>query len=185
MRAASQGPAGPRRAPAAALALALSACGIVPRADDAPMRGEASGQRGMLQYTVGRLTFLAPDTWEARGGERRVRLVHPENQGRLDVQQVERAFKDEKDCLADAEQSLAKGSANLTNVRRHGSTFARRRALAQEADQGGWHGWAWAVCDGGRQYRLFFAGRAPVQKDVLEAWRALTKSAAMGDGGQS
>jgi hypothetical protein len=128
---------------------------------------------------VGRLTFLAPDTWEARGNERRLQLSHPQNQGRLDVQQVERKFKDEKECLAGAEESLAKGSTNLTNVRRHPSTFAKRRAVTQEADQGGWHGWAWALCDGGTQYRLFFAGRSPVPPDVLEGWRALTRSAAM------
>jgi hypothetical protein len=165
-----------------ALVLGLCACAS---AGERPLRGEPSARAGLLQYGVGRLTFLAPDAWEATGGERRVRLVHPGNQGRLDVQQVERGFADEKQCLADAEQSLVKGSANLTNVRRHGSTFARRRAIAQEADQGGWHGWAWAVCDGGTQYRLFFAGRSPVPKDVLEAWRALTGSAAIGEGGRS
>ena len=35
------------------------------------------------------------------------------------------------------------------------------RLIAQEADQGGWHGWAWATCDGGEQYRVFLAGRSP------------------------
>ena len=161
--------------------VALTACSIVhERAWDTPVQGRPSGQRGLLMYGVGRLTFLAPDGWEARGGERRVQLSHPQGQGRLDVQLGDRTFKDEKECIASGEESLSKGSANLTNVRRHGTTFAGKRAVTQEADQGGWHGWAWAVCDGGTQYRVFFAGRSPVQKDVLDAWQALTKSAALG-----
>jgi hypothetical protein len=163
--------------------LSASACTLVhQRAEDRPMQGQASGQKGMLQYGVGRLTFVAPDGWEARGGERRVQLSHPDNQGKLDVQQVDRAFQDHKDCLANGDEALAKGVANLTNVRRHSSTFAGRRAISQEADQAGWHGWAWAVCDGGTQYRIFFAGRSPVPKDVIEAWRAFTKSALVAEG---
>ena len=159
--------------------LLLASCTLVhERAGDGPVRGEASAQKGMLEYAVGRLTFLAPDSWEATGGSRRVQLAHPTNHGRLDVQQVDRAFRDEKECLAAAEESLAKGAANLTNVRRHGSSFAGKRAVAQEADQAGWHGWAWAVCDGATQYRLFFAGRAPVPADVMDAWRGFTRSAA-------
>ena len=162
--------------------LALSACSLVQqRAEEQPVAGQASGQHGLLLYGVGRLSFLAPDAWQARGSEKRLHLEHPSGAGRLDVQQVDTQYKDEKACLAGAEESLAKGATTLTNVQRHGSTFAGRRAVAQEADTGGWHGWAWAVCDGATQYRLFFAGRSPVPQDVMDAWRALTKSARVGD----
>jgi hypothetical protein len=169
-----------RAAISAALLLALAGCAGVQRSDESPLEGRSSGQSGMLRYTVGRLAFLAPDSWEARGGPHRVQLKHPADQGRFDVRQVERSYPDEKACLAGAEESLTRGSAQLRNVRRHGSSLAGRKAIAQEADQGGWHGWAYALCDGGTQYRLFFAGRTPVPRDVLEAMRALTKSAALG-----
>jgi hypothetical protein len=168
-----------RNALAAALLAALAGCAGVQRAEDSPIAGQSSGQSGLLRYTVGRLALLAPDSWEARGGARKLMLRHPEDRGRLDVQQVERTFADEKACLAGAEESLAKGSAGLTNVRRHASSLAGRKAVAQEADQGGWHGWAWAVCDGSTQYRLFFAGRSPVPKDVVAALRTLTRSATL------
>jgi hypothetical protein len=167
-----------RTATAAALLVTLAGCAGVQRGDS-PVQGESSGQSGLLRYTVGRLALLAPDSWEARGGAGRLTLRHPEDRGRLDVQQVERTFADEKACLAAAEESLAKGSAGLTNVRRHASALAGRKAVAQEADQGAWHGWAWAVCDAGTQYRLFFAGRSPVSKDVIAALRTLTGSATL------
>ena len=58
------------------------------------------------------------------------------------------------------------GAASLTGVRRHATTFAGRKAVVQEADQGGWHGWAWATCDRGEQYRVFLSGRAPVSRET-------------------
>jgi hypothetical protein len=178
---------GGRRSRGLALLLAATtACSVVQeRVFDSPPAGRPSGQRGMLQYGIGRLTFLAPDTWEASGSSRKLHLAHPQDRGVLDVQQSDRSFRDEKECLANAEESLAKGSAKLTNIRRHASSFAGKRAIAQEADQGAWHGWAWALCDGGTQYRLWFAGVSPVQKDVLDAWHALTKSAAFSAAGSS
>jgi hypothetical protein len=170
------------RAALSAVLIVLSGCAGLRPADDAPLRGEGSGQPGMLRYTVGRLAFLAPDAWDARGGPRRVQLTHPGDQGRFDVQQVATSYADEKACLAAAEESLAKGAAQLRNVRRHQSTVAGRKAVAQEADQGAWHGWAYALCDGPTQYRLFFAGRTPVPRDVLDAMRALTKSLTLAPG---
>jgi hypothetical protein len=171
---------------AVAMLVAAAGCSVVhERVLDSPPEGQPSSQRGMLRYGVGRLTFLAPDAWESSGSSRKLHLAHPQDQGVLDVQQVDRSFRDEKECLANAEESLVKGSAKLTNVRRHGTSFAGKRAVTQEADQGGWHGWAWALCDGGTQYRLWFAGRSPVQKDVLDAWHALTKSAALTGAGPS
>ncbi len=67
-------------------------------------------------------------------------------------------------------------------MRRHLTSLAGRRAVAQEADRGGWHGWAWAVCDGGRQYRLFFTGVSPVSGEALAALTALQASARIGGG---
>lgn len=161
---------------------ALAGCAGIRPSDESPIQGQSSGQSGLLRYTVGRLAFLAPDGWEARGGPLRVQLAHPQGQGRLDVQQAERPYADEKACLAGAEEALAKGATRLTNVRRHGSSLAGRKAVAQEADQGAWHGWAWALCDGGTQYRLFFAGRSPIPKDVLAAMRTLTRTATLATG---
>jgi hypothetical protein len=62
-------------------------------------------------------------------------------------------------------------------VRRHPSTFAGRKAVAQEADHGGWHGWAWATCDRGEQYRVFLSGRTPVSRETIEVQRRLVATA--------
>lgn len=168
---------------AAAAVLLLASCTLVhQRAEDRPVSGTPSSQRGVLQYGVGRLSFLAPDAWQARGDEKKLHLAHPDDQGRLDVQRMDTTYRDEKGCLAAAQESLAKRETSLSNVRRHGSSFAGRRAVAQEADSNGWHGWAWALCDGATQYRVFFAGRAPVRPEVMDAWRTFTKSARVGDG---
>ena len=84
------------------------------------------------------------------------------------------------ECLAGAEEALERGAATLAGVRRHPSTFAGRKAIAQEADQGGWHGWAWATCDRGEQYRVFLSGRAPVSRDTIEVQRRLVATARLG-----
>jgi hypothetical protein len=133
----------------------------------------------MLLYTVGRLTFEAPAGWEARGDDRHVLLVSPQNDARIDAQLSDRTFQDEAECLAQAEQALVKGSARLTGARRHPTTLAGKRALVQEADQEGWHGWAWATCDGGEQYRIFFTGRSPVGEEALRASRLIPSSAVL------
>jgi hypothetical protein len=160
--------------------LVLASCTLYhQRAEDRPVVGQA-GPKGTLQYSVGHLSFLAPETWEARGDATNLHLAHPAGAGQLDAQQVEKPARDEAECLASAEDSLARGATKLTNVRRHASSFAGRRGVSQEADSGGWHGWAWAVCDGTTQYRVFFAGRSPVAPDVMDAWRTFTKSARLG-----
>jgi hypothetical protein len=84
------------------------------------------------------------------------------------------------DCLAGAGEALDRGATSLSGVRRHASTFAGRKAIAQEADQGGWHGWAWATCDRGEQYRVFLSGRAPVSRDTIEMQRRLVSTARLG-----
>jgi hypothetical protein len=174
----------PTRA-AAGLLLACACTLVHERAADEPVTGRAA-EKGMLRYEVRRLSFVAPDSWDARGHDRRLTLLHPDGTGRIEVDALERTFRDEAECLANAEESLKRSDAQMSNLRRHPSSFAGRKAIAQEADRGGWHGWAWAVCDGAAQYRVFFAGKSPVAQDVLAAWRAFTKSAAIGgDGGRS
>ncbi len=157
------------------LALAACAPGLAGRPPSRP-----SGDEGMLVYSVGRLSFEAPAGWEARGGGRRVVVQPSDERAVLDVRQLERTFGGEAACLRDADDALARGSSEFRNVRRHVTTFAGRRAVTQEADQGPWHGWAYALCDGGVQYRLFFSGRSPVSSEDLEAWRMLVASAQLG-----
>jgi hypothetical protein len=139
-----------------------------------------SGDEGMLAYVVGRLSFEAPASWPATGDERRVRLTAPGGEARIEAEAVARTFPGQAECLADAEAVLARGSGGLANVRRHPTTFAGRRAVTQEADQGAWHGFAWAACDGAAQYRLWFGGLSPMGREVVEAQRVLQASAQIG-----
>lgn len=164
----------------ALLAVATSACTLVhERARESGPQARPAGDEGMLLYTVGRLTFEAPAGWQARGDPRHVLLVSPGEDARIDAQVAERTFKDDAECLAQAEQSLARGGARLTGVRRHPTTVAGRKAVVQEADQDRWHGWAWALCDGGEQYRLFFTGVSPLAEPSLRAMRLLSSSAVL------
>lgn len=161
-----------RRAISFAALAALSAC--------AGLRGpeaSAGSSPGTTRYAVEGLSFEIPSSWRAGGSPRAVKLSHPDERAVLDVSAVQQRFSGEKECLEAAKATLARGDRSFTNVRRYSSSFAGRPAIAQEADQGGWHGWAWAACDGGAQYRAFFSGRAPVAPDVIEAWRTFTKSA--------
>jgi hypothetical protein len=162
------------------LLLLLSACTLVhERATEAGPSSRPSGDEGMLLYTVGRLTFEAPAGWPARGDPRHVLLTSPGNDARVDAQVSDRTFPDDASCLAHAEDSLARGTAGLSNVRRHQTTLAGRKAVVQEADQGPWHGWAWAVCDGGEQYRVFFTGLSPLKEEAVRAVRLLGSSAVL------
>lgn len=164
-----------RTAPIAAL-LALGACETTMEQAGRPVT-RPSGDEGMVVYLVGRLAFSAPAGWSASGDSTRVQLDAPRGEARLEASAVQRTFADEKACLADAEAVLSRAEARLTNVRRHPTTFAGRRAVAQEADQGPWHGWAWAFCDGSRQYRVWFTGLSPVGREAVEAQRILAASA--------
>ena len=156
----------------AALVAASAAC--------APsIRARPAGDEGMLMFTVGRLAFEGPVGWEQSGDARRVLLVSPQSGARLDVQLMARTYADDRECLAQAEQALERGSGSFTGVRRHATRLAGRKAVVQEADQAGWHGWAWAVCDGGEQYRLFFTGRSPLGEEELRASRLLPSSAVL------
>jgi hypothetical protein len=160
--------------------MVLASCSLFhERAREAEPTSRPAGDEGMALYTVGRLTFEAPADWQARGDARHLLLVSPANDGRIDAQLARATFPDDAKCLADAEQALVKGSAALTNVRRHPSSLAGRKALFQEADQREWHGWAWALCDRGEQYRIFFTGRSPVDDAKLRAFRLLSSSATL------
>ena len=130
-------------------------------------------------YTVGGLSFEIPASWSADGDPRRVKLVSPGGDARVEVK-ASAAPGSAAECLAGAEEALERGAAALSGVRRHPTTFAGRKAIAQEAEQGGWHGWAWATCNRGEQYRVFLSGRAPVSRDTIEVQRRLVATARLG-----
>jgi hypothetical protein len=176
--------AAPRRGRAAALALLLAGgigCGALKTMVSPPPEGAPGSRPGLLAWTVGGLRFEAPAGWTASGEAHRL-VLDAGGAARLEAWVVEERFGDAAACLAAAEESLARGEAQLTRVRRHATTLAGKPALVQEADAGGWHGWAYAACQGGTQHRLFFTGRSPIAADLLEAWRGVVGSARLGGG---
>jgi hypothetical protein len=163
---------------AVAMPLLLAACATLEQAGRPSTR--PSGDEGMVTYVVGGLSFEAPSGWSATGDERRVRIASPQGQVRIEADAVARPVAGEAECLADAEAVLARSAAGLTNARRHLTSLAGRRAVTQEGDQGAWHGWAYAVCDGTTQYRIWFTGLSPMGQEALEAQRVLVASAQLG-----
>jgi hypothetical protein len=130
-------------------------------------------------YSVAARTFEVPSTWRAEGDARSVKLTAPGGDAVVEAR-ASAVPGASAGCLAKAGQALERGAGGLTSVRRHASTFAGRKAVAQEADRDGWHGWAWATCDGGEQYRVFLAGRTPVSGETVEVQRRLLASARIG-----
>ena len=130
-------------------------------------------------YSVAGLDFEAPAGWSADGSPRQVKLVSPGGDALLEVRATA-APGSAATCLSGAEEALSRGAATLDGVRRHPSTFAGKKAVTQEADQGGWHGWAWATCDGGEQYRVWISGRAPVSRQTIDAQKRLVATARLG-----
>ena len=169
------------RLAALALPLLASGCAGLRAAVAPPPQGAPTGRADWLAWGVGALRFEAPAGWVAAGGARRLEL-RAGDAARLEAQVVEEHFADGKACLAAAEEALARGEAQLARVRRHATTLAGRPALMQEADAGGWHGWAYAVCQGAEQHRLSFTGRSPISGELLEAWRGVVGSARLGGG---
>jgi hypothetical protein len=162
------------------LSVGVCSCAIVhQRAQDSAPQSGPAGDEGMLLYTVGRLSFEAPAGWQARGDARKVVLTSPGDDGRIDAQVSDAKFPNDKACLAQAREALSRGESKLTNVRRHPTTLAGREAVVQEADSAGWHGWAWAVCSGGEQYRISFNGRSPLNPEAMRASRLITSSAVL------
>jgi hypothetical protein len=159
-----------------AAALAMAACAGAGR----PVQGRPSGREGWSAYTFRDLRFEAPAAWQASGDDRRITLEAPGGGARLELSVSEARFPDERSCLAAAEGRLAERQPSLERARRHPTRFAGRSAQALEGDQGGWHVWAIAACDGGAQYRVFFTAATPASPEALEVWRALLQSARMG-----
>jgi hypothetical protein len=149
----------------------LSGCAALRDAFTPAPEGRPAGRDGWLLYTVGALEVQVPSDWKVRGDTDRVTLTAPDDSARLEVARAGERFGDEKTCLVAAEEALKRGESSFQRVRRHPTKLADRPAIVQEADQDGWHGWGYAVCDGGVQYRLFFAGRSPVPKATLEIHR--------------
>jgi hypothetical protein len=167
------------RAPAPHLAAALCAA-LLACAGARPVQGRPSGREGWLAYEVQGLRFGAPAGWRADGDDRRVKLEAPDGRARLEVSVPESNLADERACLAAAEERLAQRQGALERARRHPTRLGGRSAQALEGDQGGWHVWAIAACDGGRQYRVFFTAATPASAEALETWRTLMSSARLG-----
>ncbi len=164
-----------RPAVLAALALAASAC-----AGGRPVEGRPSGRDGWVVHTFHDLRFEAPALWRASADERRIALEAPGGAARLEVSAPDVAFADERTCLSAADGKLADRQGGLERARRHATRFAGRSAQTLEGDQGGWHVWAIAACDGGAQYRVFFIAATPASAEAIEAWRTLLQSARIG-----
>ncbi len=165
---------------AAAFALVAGAVALAACAGARPVQGRPSGREGWLVYTLRDLRFEAPAAWRAAGDERRLSLEAPDGRARLEVTVPEPVFPDERTCLAAAEAKLSEQQGSLERARRHPTRFAGRPAQTLEADQGGWHVWALAACDGGAQYRIFFTAATPASAEALEAWRAFVQSGRIG-----
>jgi hypothetical protein len=171
---------------AARLALALLALGAA--AGCATLRdalaptpaGTPSGREGWLVYPLRDLRFQAPATWQARGGERRITVAAPDGTARLEISYPEADFPSEAACLTSADGKLAQQQGALERARRHPTRVAGRSGHALEGDQGGWHVWAWAVCDGGVQYRLFFTAANPASPEAIEVSRAVVAATRLG-----
>ncbi len=166
-----------RSVAAAAAALALSGCAhlLAPAPE-----GKPSGREGWLVYQLRDLRFEAPAAWRASGGERSMSFEAPDGRARLELSYPAPDLEGEKACLASAEEKLRGQEGSLQRARRHPTRFGGRPAQTLEADERGWHVWAFAACDGGVQYRVFFTAATPAAPEVLDAWKALVASARIG-----
>ncbi|HEY6005208.1 MAG TPA: hypothetical protein VIV57_20175 [Anaeromyxobacter sp.] len=163
-----------------AAALALSGCAGLRDALAPAPAGKPSGREGWLVYELKDLRFEAPATWRPAGGEGRVALEQPDGMARVEITHRASEFDDERACLADAEDRLRQQAGAYERARRHPTRFAGHPGQMLEGDQGGWHVWAFAVCDGGMQYRVFFTAASPASPEALEAYRALFDTARIG-----
>ncbi|HEY6098575.1 MAG TPA: hypothetical protein VIW03_04055 [Anaeromyxobacter sp.] len=169
-----------RRAALVLPLLALAGCAAVREALAPAPVGKPSGRDGWLVYELRDLRFEGPATWRPSGGDRRVALEGPDGKARLEITYADKEFVDEKACLAEADDKLRQQAGAFERARRHPTRFAGRPAQTLEGDQGGWHVWAFAVCDGGVQYRVFFTATSPASPEALDAYRTLVESARVG-----
>lgn len=161
----------------ASAVVALSGCAhlLAP----APV-GTPSGREGWLVYRLRELRFEAPAAWRASGGERSMTFEAPDGRARLELSYRDADLGGEKACLASAEEKLRGQEGSLQRARRHPTRFGGRPAQTLEADERGWHVWAFAACDGGVQYRVFFTAATPATVEELDAWKTLVASARIG-----
>lgn len=179
-----------RRAPAGARgrgALALlgllwlgSGCAALRDAFAPAPVGRPSGRVGWLAYELGDLSFEAPADWRASGGERRMKLAAADGRAQVEISYPATPYPDERACLAAAEEKLREQAGRLERARRHPTRLGGAPAHALEGDQGGWHVWAYAACEGGVQYRVFFTAASPASPEHVEAQRTLVSSARIG-----
>jgi hypothetical protein len=139
------------------------------------LQGVPTG-RGWSAYRIGGLTLELPEDWVARGDALRLTARSPDGRAKVEAARLERAFASGAECLSKAEQSLARSAPGLERARHHPTKLGDRDAVTLEADQGGWHGWAWAACDGPQQYRLSFFGASPMDLDAVTAQRGIESS---------
>ncbi|MGB8930111.1 MAG: hypothetical protein WCC48_02545 [Anaeromyxobacteraceae bacterium] len=140
------------------------------------LRGVPTARAGWLGYRVGGLTLALPEDWGANGDAVRIEGRSPGGAAVLKASQVERVFSSETECLAQADLSVGKGAAGVERGRSHPTRLGGRAAFMLEGDQQGWHGWAWAACDGPRQYRLQFMGASPMTAETAATQRGVEGS---------
>lgn len=153
---------------AVALVAAAAGCGR--------LHGVPTTREGWLGYRAGALSIELPEDWRARGDPMHLQAEPPEGTAQLKVERLERLFGSEAECLAQAERALERGAAALKRSRRHPTRLDGLPAIVQEGDSGAWHGWAWAACDGRRQYRISFAGVSPMSPGIFEVQRGVEGS---------
>ncbi|HSN13968.1 MAG TPA: hypothetical protein VLT61_05000 [Anaeromyxobacteraceae bacterium] len=140
------------------------------------IEGLPTSRAGWLGYRVGGLSLELPEDWSARGDAVHLEARAPGGAAVLKAAQVERPFASEAECLAQAEASVGRGAAGVERGRSHATRLGGRSAFMLEGDQQGWHGWAWAACDGRRQYRVQFMGASPMAAGIAAAQRGVEGS---------
>jgi hypothetical protein len=160
---------------AVALAATVAAC-AAPKS----LAGVPGGRPGWVLYRVGELWFRAPRDWHATGDVRHATVQEPDARSKLEITVPEQPFPDQRACLAAAEERLSRAAAGLERARRHPTKLAGRPGLSMEADQGGWHVWAIAACDGGVQYQIFFTSATPASTFAMDVWQQLVQDARIG-----
>jgi hypothetical protein len=170
----------PIRRLALAALLAVAGCATVREVFQPAPVGRPAAREGWLVYELRELRFEAPAAWRPSGGERRLALEAPDGKARLEISYPEQDFADERSCLAAADEKLRQQAGAFERGRRHATRFAGLPAQTLEGDRGGWHVWAFAACDRGAQYRVFFTAASPASADALEAYRSLLATARAG-----